>query len=130
MAWSPAIGGLGVLRAAGLTAVVAMLIGCDHATSSATRTEDGPVVQVALPATRDLPNDLEFPGRVAASQEVRVVAPTSGLLIRVTTYATGKSADFQEGALVQKGDVLFVIARNIVATPEFFAAEAALAGMS
>lgn len=120
-----AVGCVGALRSVGAAAVVAMLVGCGYDSSPTERGGETPVVRVMQPEVRDLPNELAFAGRISASQEVQVLSTANGLLISVAAYTGGESADFEEGKPVQKGDVLFVVARNVALASEFFAAEAA-----
>ncbi|MCE9553953.1 MAG: efflux RND transporter periplasmic adaptor subunit [Planctomycetes bacterium] len=59
-----------------------------------------PHVQVATPVTREITDFEEFTGRTTAKDSVNVIARATGYLV---------SADFKEGAIVKKGDLLFVI---------------------
>jgi RND family efflux transporter MFP subunit len=85
---------------------------------------------VLQPEVRDIPSELTFTGRIAASQEVHVYSPASGLLIGGAAQggdesSGGKSAGFEEGKHVEQGDVLFLVARNPDHVGEFFSAQAA-----
>lgn len=59
-----------------------------------------PTVTVAKVAERAIPDELSFVGRVAAKNRVDVRAQVSGLILK---------QDFEDGAAVKKGDVLFEI---------------------
>ena len=62
-----------------------------------------PVVSVAKPVARDIVEDDEFVGRFEAVDEVDIRARVSGYLSEV---------HFQDGAVVNKGDLLFTIDRR------------------
>ena len=59
-----------------------------------------PVVMVSLPVEREVRDYYEYTGRTAAVEAVEVRARVSGYLVKV---------NFQEGAVVKKGDLLFQI---------------------
>ncbi len=59
-----------------------------------------PPVQVATPLTKRITNWDEYTGRFEASEQVEVRARVSGFI---------ESVHFQDGSLVQKGDLLFTI---------------------
>ncbi len=73
------------------------LAGCAQAPSGAPEAAPTPVT-VSHPVERDVTDSADFTGRVAAVDSVEVRARVWGYLDRV---------NFKEGALVQKGDVLF-----------------------
>ncbi|TIV09738.1 MAG: biotin/lipoyl-binding protein, partial [Mesorhizobium sp.] len=59
-----------------------------------------PVVTAAKPVVRDIIEDDEFVGRFEAVDQVAIRSRVSGYLDKVS---------FQDGALVNKGDLLFTI---------------------
>src|SRR5438552_9133714 len=59
-----------------------------------------PVVVVSQPVQREITDYYEYTGRTAAKEAVEVRARVSGYLVKV---------NFQEGAVVKKGDLLFQI---------------------
>jgi RND family efflux transporter MFP subunit len=59
-----------------------------------------PVVMVSLPVEREVRDYYEYTGRTAAKEAVEVRARVSGYLVKV---------NFREGAVVKKGDLLFLI---------------------
>ncbi|MBO0903201.1 efflux RND transporter periplasmic adaptor subunit [Jiella sonneratiae] len=71
-----------------------------------------PEVTVETLAARDVPVVYEYPGRIAASREVEVRARVGGILL---------GREFEEGARVKKGDLLFRI------DPATYQAQVALA---
>src|SRR5271156_4164088 len=75
------------------------LAGCVRAPSAAPEAAPTPVT-VSRPVERDVTDYADFTGRTAAVDSVEVRARVWGYLDRV---------NFKEGALVNKGDVLFEI---------------------
>src|SRR5438270_13549749 len=75
------------------------LAGCARVPSGAPEAAPTPVT-VSRPVERDVTDYADFTARTAAVDSVEVRARVWGYLDRV---------DFKEGALVQKGDVLFEI---------------------
>jgi RND family efflux transporter MFP subunit len=75
------------------------LTGCAQAPSEAPPTAPPPVT-VSCPIEREVTDDAEFTARTAAVDSVELRARVSGYLDKV---------NFKEGALVNKGDVLFEI---------------------
>jgi RND family efflux transporter MFP subunit len=73
------------------------LVGCGRAPSGAPEAAATPVT-VSRPVERDVTDYVDFTGRTAAVDSVEVRAHVWGYLDKV---------NFQEGALVKKGDVLF-----------------------
>src|SRR5712692_5996679 len=73
------------------------LTGCAQRPTEAPATAPIPVT-VSYPVARDVTNFADFTGRTAAVDSVEVRAHVWGYLEKV---------NFKEGALVQKGDVLF-----------------------
>ncbi|MCE7030444.1 efflux RND transporter periplasmic adaptor subunit [Jiella avicenniae] len=71
-----------------------------------------PQVTVVTLETRDVPVVYEYPGRIVASREVEVRARVGGILL---------GREFEEGARVKKGDLLFRI------DPATYQAQVALA---
>lgn len=63
-------------------------------------TQPAPKVTVATPLVRNITDWDEYTGRVAAVESVEIHAQVSGYL---------ESVQFRDGALVKKGDLLFVI---------------------
>src|SRR5260370_6469725 len=73
------------------------LTGCGRESSQAP--PDAPIpVTVSYPVERDVPDYADFTGRIAAVDSVEVRSHVWGYLNKV---------NFKEGALVNKGDVLF-----------------------
>src|SRR5438876_10743358 len=75
------------------------LAGCSRAPSEAPATAPIPVT-VSYPVEREVTDYVDFTGRTAAVDSVEVRARVWGYLDKV---------NFKEGALVEKGDVLFEI---------------------
>src|SRR5262245_39087979 len=75
------------------------LPGCEPA-SDAVGAAAPPAVTVSQPVEREVTDYREYTGRTAAVGTVEVRARVSGYLVAV---------DFQEGAVVEKGDLLFRI---------------------
>jgi len=107
-------GRLGLVGPAGIVALV--IAGCQGGAPAPQLKP--PQVTVAQPISRQVTDWDEYTGRLAAPESVDLRARVSGYLAQ---------ASFDEGALVRKGDLLFVIDRRpYQATLE--AARAALAG--
>src|SRR5438067_7686173 len=85
-------------------AVSALLLGCCLGAAGCTATPPGPPptpptpVQVSHPVERDVTDYADYTGRLAAVDSVEVRAHVWGYLEKV---------NFKEGAIVNKGDVLF-----------------------
>ena len=79
---------------------VALLAACAPPPPAASASMPPPQVTVVTLAPRDLPRDFEYLGRTEGSREVEVRARVQGYL---------ESRHFTEGAMVQQGDLLFVI---------------------
>ena len=78
---------------------VAITAGCDRS-PTATPAPEPTTVSVSYPIERNITDYADFTGRTAAVHSVEVRARVDGYLDTV---------NFKEGALVNKGDVLFVI---------------------
>ncbi|MFZ5833543.1 MAG: efflux RND transporter periplasmic adaptor subunit, partial [Planctomycetota bacterium] len=66
-------------------------------------------VTVALPVERSVQGYREFIGHVVASRLVEIRAPVSGRLISLADHTAGGQRDFEPGAIVEEGDLLFVV---------------------
>jgi RND family efflux transporter MFP subunit len=75
------------------------LLGCERAPEAGAAVVP-PVVAVSHPIEREVTDHDEYTGRTAAVDAVEVRARVSGYLVKI---------HFQEGALVEKGDLLFEI---------------------
>jgi len=75
------------------------LAGCKHLPPALAATPP-PVVLVSPPVEREIADYYEYTGRTAAVDAVEVRARVSGYLVKV---------NFREGAVVKKGDLLFLI---------------------
>jgi membrane fusion protein, multidrug efflux system len=73
--------------------------GCKHEPPALAATPP-PVVMVSSPVEREVSDYYEYTGRTAAVDTVEVRARVSGYLVKV---------NFQEGSVVKKGDLLFLI---------------------
>lgn len=91
-----------VLSAAVLTAAVLALAGCDdeQAEANAPSAPPPPQVSVSQPVVKQVVEDDEFVGRFEAISEVEVRARVGGYLETIL---------FQDGQIVQQGDLLFTI---------------------
>ncbi len=78
--------------------VAALLTGCDKPQGSAKK--DPPEVTVSQPAQQEVTDYVELTGTVTPSRSVDLVARITGFL---------ESVNFQDGATVKEGDLLFVI---------------------
>ncbi|MCB9914780.1 MAG: efflux RND transporter periplasmic adaptor subunit [Planctomycetes bacterium] len=87
------------LLAPGLLALAALAPSCDRA-QSAPPPSAPPTVEFVRPTSRELVDWEAFTGRLAAVERVDVRARVSGYL---------QSIHFQDGALVEEGQLLFVI---------------------
>jgi RND family efflux transporter MFP subunit len=74
--------------------------GCGRVQSGSPQMGKTPEVKVSAPVTRDVTDYDNFPGRTEASRAVDVRAQVTGYLDKI---------NFEDGAVVQKGDVLFEI---------------------
>lgn len=85
-----------------LFAVWILLAGCEENSQKPTGPGLGqaPEVEVAVPLEKQVTEWDEFTGRLAAVSSVEIRARVSGYL---------ESVHFREGAMVQKGDLLFII---------------------
>jgi len=86
--------------AAMLAAALALAGGCRRSNAPAPQETPTPVVPVSHPVQRDFTDYVEYTGRADAVQSV-------GIRARVTGYLT--KAPFQEGAEVEKDDLLFEV---------------------
>jgi RND family efflux transporter MFP subunit len=85
----------------GLVAASAALAGCNPASAPPGAVEPPPPeVKVSLPATREVTDYEDFPGRIEAVYAIDLRARATGYLERV---------NFTEGADVERGDLLFEI---------------------
>lgn len=82
----------------GLLGVAAALLGCSN--SNQYHPPPPPTVVVSAPVRMPVTDYLQATGTVAASKSVDLVARVEGYL---------RSVDFQDGSLVKKGQLLFVI---------------------
>jgi RND family efflux transporter MFP subunit len=84
-----------------LALVAVVLAGCDRpAAQQAAAAPPPPSVTIAKPATRTVTDWDEFTGRFEAVEEVQVRARVGGFVT---------SVEFQDGAIVHAGDLLYVI---------------------
>jgi len=81
-----------------LVGLALMLVGCER--SKAAPAPAPPKVTVSRPAVRQVVEWDEYTGRLVSVESVEVRARVSGYL---------QSIDFDDGAIVKKGDLLFVI---------------------
>ncbi len=90
-----------------LVSLALVLAGCGagqgDAAPGATGAPPAPAVSVARPVQREIVEWDEFTGRIEAKDSVEVRARVSGVL---------EQRAFEEGALVNKGDLLFVLDRE------------------
>jgi len=93
---APASAGMVGLAALGLLA----LTGCDQQATQAKAVSPPPPVTVAKPVVKDVMEWDEFVGRYDAVESVEIRARVGGYL---------QSIHFRDGAMVNKGDLLFVI---------------------
>ncbi|RWE71703.1 MAG: efflux RND transporter periplasmic adaptor subunit [Mesorhizobium sp.] len=82
------------------TASAAFLLGMAFSSTAFAQDQQLPVVTAAKPVVRDIIEDDEFVGRFEAVDQVAIRSRVSGYLDKVS---------FQDGALVNKGDLLFTI---------------------
>lgn len=92
---SPRLQRLGVIA---LGACV--LVGCDRTPAEPGGAAGPPTVTVATPIQREVTDDAEYPGRMAAINSLEVRARVSGYLQQIR---------FKDGAEVKEGQVLYVI---------------------
>jgi len=88
----------GNARRVALVGLALMLVGCER--SKAAPAPAPPKVTVSRPAVRQVVEWDEYTGRLVSVESVEVRARVSGYL---------QSIDFDDGAIVKKGDLLFVI---------------------
>lgn len=94
----------GTLVLAGLASLALVtLAGCNGEVAASASAQALPQVTVALPLVREVTDWDEYTGRLAAAESVELYARISGYLM---------AASFDEGAMVKKGDLLFVIDRR------------------
>jgi len=91
-----------IARAVALCAALAVLAACDQEASGQAQKSPPPppAVTVAKPVVKDIVEWDEFIGRFDAVEAVEVRARVNGYL---------ESVHFKDGALVKKGDLLFII---------------------
>jgi RND family efflux transporter MFP subunit len=77
-----------------------LLAGCGPAPAQSSSPPPAPEVLVSLPVSREVTDYVDFPGRIEAVNSIEVRARVTGYLAKV---------NFQEGADVKEGDVLFEI---------------------
>ncbi|TIV94843.1 MAG: efflux RND transporter periplasmic adaptor subunit, partial [Mesorhizobium sp.] len=82
------------------TGSAAFLLGMAFSSTAFAQDQQLPVVTAAKPVVRDIIEDDEFVGRFEAVDQVAIRSRVSGYLDKVS---------FQDGALVNKGDLLFTI---------------------
>ncbi|MBB6411979.1 RND family efflux transporter MFP subunit [Mesorhizobium sangaii] len=85
---------------AGAAVSAAFLLGMVFSSTAFAQDQQLPVVTAAKPVVREIVEDDEFVGRFEAVDEVAIRSRVSGYLDKVS---------FQDGALVNKGDLLFTI---------------------
>ncbi|MGQ0676274.1 MAG: efflux RND transporter periplasmic adaptor subunit [Rhodospirillales bacterium] len=90
----------GAALAALLGGSVALLAACDQGPAQQAKSPAPPSVTVAKPVVKDIVEWDEFVGRYDALESVELRARVSGYL---------QSVHFRDGALVKKGDLLFII---------------------
>lgn len=78
----------------------AFLLGMAFSSTAFAQNQQLPVVTAAKPVVREIVEDDEFVGRFEAVDQVAIRSRVSGYLDKVS---------FQDGALVNKGDLLFTI---------------------
>ncbi len=86
-----------------LHVVATLLLATIFAAAPALAQQEPPVVTVAKPVVKDIIEDDEFVGRFEAMDDVAIRARVSGYLDQV---------HFKDGAMVNKGDLLFTIDRR------------------
>ncbi|HWJ96216.1 MAG TPA: efflux RND transporter periplasmic adaptor subunit [Telluria sp.] len=97
----PTLEGLGPLAAAFAAAgMAAVLAGCGQANSQPAGAPPAPPVSVAQVVERTVAEMQEFSGRLEAVERVEIRPRVGGFITKV---------NFRAGAMVKKGDVLFVI---------------------
>ncbi len=90
----------GARAAAIVPAVAVLLAACGDGSDQADQQRPPPEVIVETVEPKSLPLTLEYPGRVAGYRQVEVRARVEGILL---------SREYEEGEIVQQGDVLFRI---------------------
>ena len=93
-----------LVLALGAAGVAALIAGCSDATGKAAEAQPqaqaGPPVSAAVVVEKQVADTQEFSGRLEAVEHVEIRPRVSGLITAV---------NFKPGAMVKKGDVLFVI---------------------
>jgi multidrug efflux system membrane fusion protein len=93
-----------VVLALGAAGIAALIAGCSDATGKAaeaqTQAQAGPPVSAAVVVEKPVAETQEFSGRLEAVEHVDIHPRVSGFITAV---------NFKPGAMVKKGDVLFVI---------------------
>jgi len=93
-----------VVLALGAAGVAVLIAGCSDATGKAaeaqTQAQAGPPVSAAVVVEKPVADTQEFSGRLEAVEHVEIRPRVSGFITAV---------NFKPGAMVKKGDVLFVI---------------------
>lgn len=93
-----------VVLALGAAGVAVLIAGCSDATGKAaeaqTQAQAGPPVSAAVVVEKPVADTQEFSGRLEAVEHVEIRPRVSGFITAV---------NFKPGAVVKKGDVLFVI---------------------
>ena len=94
-----------VIRLLLTAGILASLNACKSgtATTPATAADETPAVSVAKPVVKEIVEWDEYTARLQAVEEVEVRARVSGYL---------ESVEFEDGAIVNEGDLLFVIDRR------------------
>jgi RND family efflux transporter MFP subunit len=83
-----------------LVILVGLLTGCQNKQANANAPPPPPMVTVSKPVTKDVIHYAEFTGTTEASETVTIRARVEGYLEKIL---------FTEGAMVQQGDLLFII---------------------
>ncbi|WP_232059287.1 efflux RND transporter periplasmic adaptor subunit [Kineobactrum salinum] len=97
------------ILAAVLVALLAVLAGCRTSTTTAEEQPEPPAVEVATVAAAPVTLWQDFTGRIEAVESVELRPRVSGYIDRIS---------FQEGDLVERGEVLFVIDQRPYAARE------------
>jgi RND family efflux transporter MFP subunit len=98
LAFRPAMAGLLAASATGLLFCGSLFTGCSR--QPAAQAPPPPTVSVTRPLQRSVTDWDEYTGHLVSPQTANIAARISGII---------EEAPFKEGALVKKGDVLFVI---------------------
>lgn len=86
--------------------------GCDRAVAIRPSELSPPLVRIAQPVEKSVASRVDVAGRISASKTVEIRAPVDGLLLEIEAYAGPAAHDFVEGAPVQQGALLYVVARE------------------